>query len=115
MQAVTNAHANRRLTRRRQLRHLIHVECRKGSLGLGANLAATFLDISEGGVRIILKAGLEHNQEVEVRLSGPQLTRTLTRIGKVVWALPLEDGRSCVGVQFEKRLAYRDVQLLARP
>jgi hypothetical protein len=107
--------ANRRLTRRREPRHMIKIECRRGALGFGPNLAAQFLDLSEGGIRIVLKTDLACKQEVEVRLSGPHLARTIMRIADVVWSLPLEDGRCCVGLSFQKRLSYGEVQTLARP
>ncbi len=106
--------SNRRRSRRSGVRGQARVECRKGSLGLGPNLAVTGLDISETGIRLILKATLEIGQEVEIVLSGLGLNRPLKRPGKVVWSLALEDGRWCAGVSFEKALRYADVQNLGR-
>ncbi len=106
---------NRRGGRRRPPRTTIKVECRKGTLGLGPNLADGFLDISEGGVRIILKSALEPKSEVEVQLTGFGMQKPIRVVSTICWVLPLEDGRFCVGVEFQKRLTYRDVQFLAIP
>jgi hypothetical protein len=107
--------ANRRGARRRPPRTTVRVECRRGTFGMGPNLAAGFLDISESGVRIILKSPLDAGQACEVSLNGFSLHKPVKAIAKVAWVLPLEDGRFCVGLAFEKRLAFRDVQLLAAP
>jgi c-di-GMP-binding flagellar brake protein YcgR len=106
---------NRRQTRRRVARQSIRVQCRKGAFGFGANVADSFLDVSEGGIRLVVSAGLDLGQEVEVCLEGSALGRGLKRVAKVVWALPLENGNQCVGLQFEKRISYADLQKLARP
>jgi len=91
------------------------VECRAGTLGLGPNLALSGLDISETGIRLIVKALLASGQEVEILLSGIGARKTLKRLGKVIWSLTLADGRSCAGVSFDKPLPYADVQALTRP
>ena len=102
---------NRRKWLRRKTRSTEKVECRKGSLGLGANLGIILLDISEAGVRLILKAALKPKDEVEVviRDHGPQ--STIKRIGEVMWCLALDDGRFCVGVQFEKWILFGESSL----
>jgi hypothetical protein len=72
------------------------------------------LDVSEGGVRIVVKAPLPVGQVVEIRLEGAD-TRPVIRVAKVVWSLALENGNHGVGVHFEKALSYADLQRLAKP
>jgi hypothetical protein len=93
----------------------VRVECRKGTMGLGPNICDTFLDLSEGGVRVIIKTEVPAKSEVEVLLTGFGVHRPIKMIGSVCWVVPLEDGRFCIGVSFQKRLAYRDVQALCLP
>ncbi len=76
---------------------------------------AEFLDLSDGGVRLITKVALKPKEEAEVVLSGYGMQKPIKRIGTVCWAVPLEDGTCCVGLHFQKRIPYRDVQSLARP
>ena len=106
---------NRRNGSRRAPRKAVKAECRRGAFGFGPNLAVTFLDISDAGVRLVLKEELPLKAEVEVVLSSLALCQPLKRLANVCWSLPLEDGRFCVGFSFQKRLPYREVQLLAAP
>jgi PilZ domain len=114
MIAVKTGKQNRRRSLRKQLRSAIKVQCRKGSFGFGQNIFETFLDLSEGGVRLIIKAPLELGDEVEVRLEGLNVIRPVVRVAKVVWSLPLESGHYCVGFQFAKNLAFADLQRLTK-
>ena len=106
---------NRRSARRQQPRGFVKIECRKGALGMGPNIAVAFLDLSDGGVRLITKDALGPNEEAEVVLSGYGMREAIKRVGKVCWAVALENGTYCIGLHFQKRLPYRDVQFLARP
>src|SRR5438132_27977 len=104
-QPVTTASlANRRRARRCPVRAHVHVECRKGCLGLGPNLAVVALDISETGARLVVQDTLMAWEEVEVLLSGSGVPRPLKRMGKVAWCLALADGRHAIGVSFDKPL-----------
>ena len=107
--------SNRRHGHRKNPRTNVIVECRRGSLGLGKNIAASFLDVSEGGVRLTVKVLLNPDEEVEVTLFGCQVGKPLKRQGKVCWLIPIEGERCVVGVEFEKRLPYVEVMRIARP
>jgi hypothetical protein len=111
----TSPRVNRRSSRRLALSNLTKVECRKGTLGLGTDLNVATLDISETGVRLVLKAGLEPGQQVEVLLKGGWTCKPVKRLARVIWALLLETGNWCVGFQFDKPLPYGDMQRLAKP
>lgn len=115
MTTAKTSHDNRRQSRRRAARQSIRVQCRRGAFGFGPNFADSFLDVSEGGIRLVSRAALELGQQVEISLEGSAMGRGLTRVAKVVWSLALENGNHCVGLQFEKRIAYADLQKLARP
>src|SRR5205809_965252 len=62
--------------------------CRKGALGLGANIALALLDVSETGARLRVKEALRPGQEVEVSLQGPGGGRETKMLGQVVWSIP---------------------------
>jgi hypothetical protein len=108
-------HSNRRGSRRRLPRASVKVECRRGYCGLGPNVLVNFLDLSEGGLRFVAKSALEPKGEVEVLISNFGLRQPIKRLANVAWVLPLEDGQFCVGLQFQKRLSYQDLQQFARP
>jgi len=111
----TSSQANRRTSSRRPPRGNVTIEVRKGSLGLGLNVAVLFIDLSEGGVRLVVNEDLERQQEVEVRISAYGMRKPLKTVGAVRWVMPLDNGLFCVGVQFDKRLPYRDVTTLFKP
>jgi hypothetical protein len=106
---------NRRRSQRRKPRTSVKVQCRKGAHGLGADLAFTILDISDSGLRLIAKQETDQNAEVEIIISGYGMKEPIKRIGVVRWQLKLENGHFCTGVEFQKRIDYRDWQNLASP
>lgn len=105
---------NRRRCRRRPPRGRVRVTCRRGGLDLGPNLALSVLDLSEAGVRLVVKTPLEPGREVSVGLEGQSHSRPILRVGAVVWCLAAADGAYCIGVRFEKELPYTLVLELSR-
>jgi hypothetical protein len=97
---------NRRAFLRRTSKRSSKATCRKGTLGLGPDIAVRVLDLSEGGIRLLVKTPLKMGQDVEVGLLAPGGIREVLRKGKVVWVVPTAEGECCVGVQFEKHLDY---------
>jgi hypothetical protein len=110
----TASHTNRRCSRRLAASSSARIECRKGTLGLGPNLTATILDISETGVRLILKTELPAGQDVEVLLHGGGYGKPCKRLAKVKWSLRLANGTFCTGIQFERAVRYAEIQRLAK-
>ncbi len=102
---------NRRLTLRRRAKVNVKVTCRNGGLDLGVNIGVAVLDVSESGVRLLLREAVALGQEVSVSLEAPQHRRPILRLANVVWALPAEGGY-CAGVNFQKWLPYKDIFLL---
>jgi hypothetical protein len=113
--AVDTKPKNRRLNHRRRARTSVRIECRKGSYGLGANVAVSILDVSESGVCLVTAQEFPLKTEVEVVLGGYGIRVALKRIAVVRWQLKLADGQFCTGMEFQKRLAYRDLQNLTSP
>ncbi len=106
---------NRRRSQRRKARTSVKVQCRKGAHGLGADLAITVLDISDSGVRLVVKQALDLSGEVEIIISGYGMKQPIKRIAEVRWQLQLENGHFCAGIEFQKHIDYRDWQNLASP
>lgn len=106
---------NRRRSQRRKPRTSVKVECRKGAYGMGANLASDLLDISDSGVRMVVKQPLDAKTEVEIVVNGYGMKQALKRVGTVRWLLKLDSGLFCVGIEFQKRIDYRDWQNVASP
>lgn len=116
MEKLTEAAlANRRRSQRRRPRNSVKIECRKGTHGLGANLARTLLDISDSGVRMILSQELPLKSEVEIIIGGYGMKGSVKRAAIVRWQLKLEGGLFCTGIEFQKHIDYRDWQNLASP
>jgi hypothetical protein len=107
--------ANRRSGRRFALSGSSRIECRKGTLGLGPNIAQSTVNLSETGVKLILKTTLEKGKEAEILLHGPGLTRPLRRVGRVIWSRPMEDGTCCAALRFDSPIPYADLQRVTKP
>src|SRR5262245_44796611 len=105
---------NRRSAVRRPLRSDTRVECRKGSMGLGPNITQAFLDLSQSGVRLVVKAPLKKREEAEVIISSSG-TKQIKRIATVVWSVPTDNDFHVVGLQFYQALSYAEVQGTTKP
>jgi hypothetical protein len=106
---------NRRQSQRRKPRNSVRLECRKGTTGLGVNIAVSVLDVSDTGARLVVSQPLTLQSEVETVISGYGMKASIKRLAHVRWQLKLESGQFCTGVEFQKRLPYRDWQNLASP
>ena len=113
MSSPTPPPPNRRRTSRKKPKSSTKVFTCKGMMGLGANLALSILDLSETGIRLLMKEPLAKGQEVEITLEGIQHRRPLKLGGHVIWTVPAADGRHCIAVHFLRSLSYADVLLLS--
>jgi hypothetical protein len=104
---------NGRRSRRQAPKTSIRVCCFRGLLGLGPNIAAGLLDVSQTGIRLLLSANVPVGQEIDVVLE-TVASRQIKARGQVVWVVPTSDGKVCVGVAFIKPLGYADLQLVTR-
>jgi hypothetical protein len=99
---------DRRLTPRRLAKPGVQVICREGSLGLGPNVALSVYDVSETGIRLVVKSALATGQEIEMELIGPGHSRALKILAEVVWSLPIEGGNYWAGAKLRRRLTYAE-------
>jgi len=113
-QIFTASLANRRRARRCPPSGQVKMECRKGSAGLGRNMAVTTLDLSETGARLTVRGPIAMGDEVEIQLAGPGVQKPVKRSATVAWSVLLHDGCHAIGVAFGKPLGYADLQRLAR-
>jgi hypothetical protein len=111
--AAATSNSNRRAWRRRSPKRGSGLRVYGNTMGLGANLGAAILDVSETGARLILTKELPKGKEFEVGLEGPG-SRWIKRAAHIVWSAATQDGRFVVGVRFTAHLTYSDVQDLAK-
>ena len=104
---------NRRNSIRLSLRSSVKIECRKGTFGFGPNLVVEPVNLSETGVRLVLKAELPKGQEVEIIFQGQG--QPVKRLGKVSVSVPRPDGTFEAGIDFDSNLSYSDYHNFARP
>jgi hypothetical protein len=81
-------------------------------LGLGKDLCLAILDVSETGIRLLVKSAVTKGDEIEVELLGVNHRRPLKALAQVVWCIP---GTFCLGAQFRRRLSYADFICLVSP
>jgi hypothetical protein len=89
------------------------IECRRDKFGLGLDLVASALNVSETGIRIVLTTLVMKGQEVDIVLKNPGLSWPVRRRARVVWSLPLAEGRWWTGLHFERSLPAVLVRFLA--
>ena len=113
--ATSPADESRRIVRRRPLKHGVDVCVRKGTLGLGPNLAVAGIEISDDGLQIRVKTELKPGDEVEVCLTPVGRSKPTPFNANVRWCQPDASdpsGRTfVVGVQFRHRLTYAQFAL----
>ncbi len=97
--------ANTRRSRRLPSKGSTKVKAYKNALGLGPNIAVRALDVSESGVRLVLKEELPAGHEFEVNLEGPAL-QPFKCTARVMWVVKAEDGTFLVGASFQKYVGY---------
>jgi hypothetical protein len=71
------------------------------------------LDVSETGVRLVVKQALPESAEIGVEFE-PAGGRSIRMEARVIWTLPLADGTTCIGAELSKRLSYPQLAALAR-
>jgi hypothetical protein len=112
MSSLSQCEKNRRMHLRRRPKGSAKATCRRGALDLGTNLAVRVLDVSEGGARLVVRETIDLLKEVTVTLEGPQHLRPLRIVGRVIWCVSTATSEHCIGIQFDKRLLYMDLQKL---
>jgi len=106
---------NRRNSRRQAARGSTRIRAFRNALGLGPNIAVSVLDLSESGVRLLVKEDLPVGRELEVRIESSTFSGPKAVLARVIWCVATADGAFCVGARFDKPLPHRDLVALARP
>src|SRR5689334_14499338 len=110
----TPTRTNQRRSRRKPPKGSTRVRAYRNALGLGPNIGVGVLDVSETGVRLVLKEALPVHQEFEIHLETVAGSKSVKVLAKVVWTVEMADGNHCVGAQLAKQLNYADFQGFAR-
>src|SRR4051812_35010795 len=95
---------NKRRSRRQQPRSSTKVRAYRNSMGLGPNIGLALLDVSETGVRLLLKEQLKKGQEFEIQLESA--SRSIKLIGEVIWTIQTAEGQFCTGAHLQKCIPY---------
>ncbi len=61
---------DKRLIRRKPAKRGVRAQCRRGQLGLGADIAVAIIDVSDSGLCLVVSAALAKGEEAEVILAG---------------------------------------------
>ncbi len=90
------------------------VACHANPTGLGPDVTVCVLDISAGGVRLVVDQPLAPSQEVEVYLYSPALPQPIRRPATVAWVEPVPetDGLQWVGLAFGRNLPAQELRRL---
>jgi PilZ domain len=111
----SNQLRDRRKYHRKTPRSTVRVEYRQSPFGLKKSLAVQFLNISVGGLCIVVPEALASKEALEVSILGASQSKPITCLAKVCWSVPLDNGTFCVGLEFRKRLLFEEVLRIARP
>jgi hypothetical protein len=81
-------------------------------MGLGPNIAAGLLNISQTGASLLLTNNVAVGADVEIVLHGSVYAKPIRVMAEVVRPLTTADGRPAVSVRFVKPLTYHAWKLL---
>lgn len=111
----STATEDRRIVRRRALKKGVALTVRKGTMGLGPNLAIGGVELSDDGIQVRVKSELKRGDEIEIGLTGIGRSKPMTLISEVRWCKEDLDDDSgeffYVGAKFRRRLAYAEICL----
>jgi hypothetical protein len=112
MDALSIAARNRRLSQRRRAKNGVKLTVYRGSMGLGPNIGLDILDLSDTGIRMLVRVQLKLKEEIVVELLGVGQGRPIKLPSQIAWSVDAADGVYCVGASFQHRLRYSDLQKL---
>jgi PilZ domain len=110
---TATALSDSKVSRPRPVKHGVALAIRKGTLGLGPDLAVAGQEISEDGLRARIKSELKEGDEVEMSLTAVGRSKPMKLVGDVRWCQKDDTDRSgrtfAVGIQFRHRLAFSEI------
>ncbi len=99
----------RRIFRRRRVVRPVDVIIRRGTLGLGPNLALALIDVSEEGLRVRLKGPVVAGDEVEICLSFPIASKSWKFTGDVRWCESGPFETFLAGISLRRQLTHLEL------
>jgi hypothetical protein len=90
----------------------LRVQCRRGRLGLGPNLADRLLDLTHAEARLLVHSDLAVGEELELVIEPVASGRGVRVVGEVTRVDPDTSGCNAVGVRFPHFLSYAQLQQL---
>ena len=106
MPAEPIAPRERRLLRRKPLKAGVTVTLRKGALGLGPNLTAGGVTLSDEGISLRVIAELAKADEDEISLTGVGRSKPMKLMADIRWCKAGDEETFVVGAKLRKRIAY---------
>lgn len=100
---------NRRAFTRRLTSGKVKVTCHRSGTQPSDDLAVSLGDVSESGLRLLVRETLQKWQEVTIGLTGQDEQRPMQVTGTIVWSEPA-DGGYLVGVHLAKPLPLSAIQ-----
>jgi len=102
--------AERRIVRRRNLKHSVGISVRKGTMGLGRDVAAAGVELSADGVQLEVTVEFKKGDEIEIGLTGVGRSRPMTLVADVRWCEPDPTGANYfIGASFRRRLTHAEM------
>lgn len=92
----------------------MQLEFRRGSLGLGSDLAVELIDVSDDGLCVLLKEPVAPGEEAEVAIGRPMGGKLTKRIVRVAWCRPGWRKGFLVEVVMSRRLSHVQVNELVQ-
>jgi hypothetical protein len=105
---------DKRIGHRRLALNGAQLEFRRGSLGLGADLAVALIDVSDDGFCVHLKEPVAPGDEAEVAVGRPLGGKLIKRIARVAWCRPAWGKGFLVEVVLSRRLNLAQVKELVQ-
>jgi hypothetical protein len=86
----------------------VEISCRRGSTGIGPDIALVLRSLSEAGARLLVTAALAPNEEVEIEFRSSLLPRPSKVLAEVVRIKAVPGNVYCAAVRFQRRLTYAE-------
>ena len=100
---------DKRLIRRKPAKRGVRAQCRRGQLGLGADIAVAVVDVSDSGMCLVVRVALAKGEEAEVVLAGVGRQKPLKVACEVRWCVPEGATAFRAGLRFRKRIPYAEL------
>jgi hypothetical protein len=110
---ITAEHCDHRFGPRWPVTRKVNLAVRSGMSGLGPDLAAGLVDMTQDGLGILLKEPIPAGMEVTIDLSLPGMEKPLRVLAEIRWCRPQGDTFRA-GVRLLRRLSVPTLNNLTR-